>query len=347
MRGKNRKSIAREKLPQFTTMYVIDGQDGLVFYSSLIFYSLTIDNILNIIVLLILAGVSLNVLTGDNGIITKAQEASLRTKFSKYMEEFEMNKINAMISEVAALASGDNRLAILATSSYLKEYIATEKFVLPNYIAPVDAGTIKLENGLYYAGDWAIDVHTNSGTLLFGTIVGYQGSSTSLVTISIPDSFSGKINNEEKIIKIDSIKGDGTYNIFNKNNSKVKNNLSVQKVIVAKGIKSITQKGLAYLGNNVQLHIMYVGTDLVLGNDISDANVIGYEGIENDCGSFTFVAPETRSYKFKLWGASGGDGNPSYSTTRGSSCGLDGYSEGQVSLNAGECIYCFIGGKGL
>ena len=54
------------KFPQFTTMNVIDGQAGLVSYSSLIFYSLTIDNILNIIVLLILAGVSINMLTGQN-----------------------------------------------------------------------------------------------------------------------------------------------------------------------------------------------------------------------------------------------------------------------------------------
>ena len=37
------------KLPQFTTMNVIDGQAGLIIYTSLIFYSLTIDNILNII----------------------------------------------------------------------------------------------------------------------------------------------------------------------------------------------------------------------------------------------------------------------------------------------------------
>ena len=50
MREKNRKPIASiKKLPQFTTMNVIDGQAGLVNYSSLIFYSLTIDNILNII----------------------------------------------------------------------------------------------------------------------------------------------------------------------------------------------------------------------------------------------------------------------------------------------------------
>ena len=63
-REKNRNSIENiKKLPQFTTMNVIDGQAGLVIYSSLIFYSLTIDNILNIVVLLILAGVSLTILT--------------------------------------------------------------------------------------------------------------------------------------------------------------------------------------------------------------------------------------------------------------------------------------------
>lgn len=51
MREKNRKPIASYiKLPQFTTMNVIDGQAGLIIYASLIFYSLTIDNILNTII---------------------------------------------------------------------------------------------------------------------------------------------------------------------------------------------------------------------------------------------------------------------------------------------------------
>ena len=77
MRENNRKPIekCRKKLPQFTTMNVIDGQAGLVIYSSLIFYSLTIDNILNIIILLILAGVSIAMLTGNNGILTQANTA--------------------------------------------------------------------------------------------------------------------------------------------------------------------------------------------------------------------------------------------------------------------------------
>ena len=70
-----RKPIASlNKLPQFTTMNVIDGQAGLVSYSSLIFYSLTIDNILNIVVLLILAGVTITMLFGENGIIKRVQK---------------------------------------------------------------------------------------------------------------------------------------------------------------------------------------------------------------------------------------------------------------------------------
>ena len=82
MRENNRKPIekCRKKLPQFTTMNVIDGQAGLVIYSSLNFYSLTIDNILNIIVLLILAGVSIAMLTGQNGILTQAHNAKEETE---------------------------------------------------------------------------------------------------------------------------------------------------------------------------------------------------------------------------------------------------------------------------
>ena len=91
MRGKNRKPIASiEKLPQFTTMNVIEGQAGLVKYSSLIFYSLTLDNILNIIVLLILAGVTIATLTGENGILTKAQEASEDTKRANAEEQVKL-----------------------------------------------------------------------------------------------------------------------------------------------------------------------------------------------------------------------------------------------------------------
>ena len=77
-------------LPQFTTMNVIDGQAGLMSNSSLIFYSLTIDNILNIIVLLILAAVSIATLTGENGILTRAQDARTETEEAEEREAIQL-----------------------------------------------------------------------------------------------------------------------------------------------------------------------------------------------------------------------------------------------------------------
>mgnify|MGYP005802983623 CR=1 FL=1 len=93
MRRKNRKPIASiENLPQFTTMNVIEGQAGLVKYSSLIFYSLTLDNILNIIVLLILAGVTIATLTGENGILTQTERAKEETRASEVEERVNLWK---------------------------------------------------------------------------------------------------------------------------------------------------------------------------------------------------------------------------------------------------------------
>ena len=95
-------------LPQFTTMNVIDGQAGLVSYSSLIFYSLTIDNILNIIVLLILAGVTIATLTGPNGIITRANEAKEATEQAKQDELARLQSIEDYISSVSPSTDGYN-----------------------------------------------------------------------------------------------------------------------------------------------------------------------------------------------------------------------------------------------
>ena len=101
MRENNRNSIekCRKKLPQFTTMNVIDGQAGLISYFSLIFYSLTIDNILNIIVLLILAGVSIAMLTGENGILNKATIAKEKTEEAKKDEKTNLDETEDLINE--------------------------------------------------------------------------------------------------------------------------------------------------------------------------------------------------------------------------------------------------------
>ena len=108
MRENNRNSIEIEKmLPQFTTMNVIDGQAGLMSYSSLIFYSLTIDNILNIIVLLILAGVTIATLTGENGILTRASEAKGQTTIGEEKETVQLAYESVLTEELGGTVSAD------------------------------------------------------------------------------------------------------------------------------------------------------------------------------------------------------------------------------------------------
>ena len=53
--------------------------------------------VITIIVLLILAGVTIATLTGENGIITRANEATLSTKLSNYKEQLELYKTNKYV----------------------------------------------------------------------------------------------------------------------------------------------------------------------------------------------------------------------------------------------------------
>ena len=100
MRENYRNSIASvNKFPQFTTMNVIDGQAGLIICASLIFYSLTIDNILNIIVLLILAVVTITILTGENGILTQTQSAKEASDNSTAKEKVQLEVLGSLGEE--------------------------------------------------------------------------------------------------------------------------------------------------------------------------------------------------------------------------------------------------------
>lgn len=65
--------------------------------------------VITIIVLLILAGVSISIVTGDNGIATKAREASSKTQIAKEQEEKDLQKINDFIdgAENGNLPGGD------------------------------------------------------------------------------------------------------------------------------------------------------------------------------------------------------------------------------------------------
>ena len=93
-------------------MNVIDGQAGLVRYSSLICYSPTINNILNIIILLILAGISISALT-NTGIFQKAKDAKQKSDEAALDQN---TKLDEYESEINAYLPGINANTIASAT---------------------------------------------------------------------------------------------------------------------------------------------------------------------------------------------------------------------------------------
>ena len=69
------------------------------------FYWLTISNFLYIIVLLILAGVTIATLTGDNGILSKATQAKEQTEVATEKEQVEIAYMSADMNKTGEVVT--------------------------------------------------------------------------------------------------------------------------------------------------------------------------------------------------------------------------------------------------
>ena len=251
MRRKNRKPIASiKKLPQFTTMNVIDGQAGLVIYSSLIFYSLTIDNILNIIVLLILAGVTIATLIGDNGILTETQVARESTVVETEKEQLNTALSAGNINKYIPANQIDENYNGLRTEL---DSIVGEGKTSVGYMGDMDEVTFLDTGNKYYV---AYDYETGNVTDILTEEEAFEiqksettedlDSLTSEQQEKVDKGFKADINSENGIVNIRVDKegivdwGDGTYSkvkdMYYGNLGKIastNNNISVAEAISA------------------------------------------------------------------------------------------------------------------
>ena len=93
--------------------------------------------VVTIIILIILAGVSINLILGENGIITKAKEAKTKTEQAKLNEEIALNELYTQLeAEGGEGFNGDN-------SNVYIEKLAEFKKAIADYIE--EAGGIKPE----------------------------------------------------------------------------------------------------------------------------------------------------------------------------------------------------------
>ncbi len=272
MRGKNRKPIAScLKLPQFTTMNVIDGQAGPIVYASLIFYSLTIDNILNIIVLLILAAVSIATLTGDNGILTKATTSAERSKRAGALEKVQV--------EVAGAIGEDLKVDMSLLKENLKKNLGlTDGDITENLdgsiTVPVDGYLITVEtNGEVHEGekelkkvegsssDWELNEAKD-------TIVKYIGDGFDGDTIVIPNCVDGN--------RIVGICGNGSSAGMDLNSS-----IFVDKQDIIQNKKLEISNGIEIIGDGVFANCSELSGDIIIPNTVTE---IGYGAFYNCSG---------------------------------------------------------------
>ena len=234
MRERDRKSIEIDKmLPQFTTMNVIEGQAGLVNYSSLIFYSLTLNNILNIIVLLILAGVTIATLTGENGILSRATDAKDQTEIGNEKEKVELSAVGALAKdnggEIKRNYLNDELTSYIGTEE--TDYTLSESETAPFVVTYLDSGRSYIidENGSVseyidiskYVGlgdyvNYNPTVSDKSGTQVEATKLTYtspKGTGMSHGNGSSDQTFTATADTKWRVLDI----GSGTVTLISEN----------------------------------------------------------------------------------------------------------------------------------
>ena len=111
--------------------------------------------VITIIVLLILAGVTIAMLTGDNGIISKAMQAKIRTEEAKETEETGLNEIENYINGKSAEAG-----VVVQDLKSIKSD-GTEGEVRGEKVSDGAGGVVPIPSGFYYVGGTA-----KSGTVI-------------------------------------------------------------------------------------------------------------------------------------------------------------------------------------
>ena len=111
--------------------------------------------VITIIVLLILAGVTIAMLTGDNGIISKAMQAKIRTEEAKETEETGLNEIENYINGKSAEAG-----VVVQDLKSIKGD-GTEGEVIGEKVSDGAGGVVPIPSGFYYVGGTA-----KSGTVI-------------------------------------------------------------------------------------------------------------------------------------------------------------------------------------
>ena len=111
--------------------------------------------VITIIVLIILAGISINLILGENGIITKAKQAKTETEQAKQNEEIGLNETAKYLEEMGTSGGTVNPPETIKTVAEVK---GGDYFEKPTTVKDRDGNLIKVPEGFKIADDSGINV---------------------------------------------------------------------------------------------------------------------------------------------------------------------------------------------
>ena len=127
--------------------------------------------VVTIIVLLILAGVSIAMLTGDNGILGRAKEASTQTAITNARDEISMKVAECVTEYFAVSYAGANNTTYNASAETdtLDKYILNELKKLNLKDVEVKLGNAELKNATAPTGELKIQSKNDTSVYVTST----------------------------------------------------------------------------------------------------------------------------------------------------------------------------------
>ena len=145
--------------------------------------------VVTIIILIILAGVSINLILGENGIITKSKQAKEKTEQAKLNEEVALNELYMQI-EAEGISSGDASYDAIEKLVEFKREIATA-------ISDMGIETSESAN----AATMASNIRSISGASSADK-VSYDNTNSGLTSTNVQETVDELNNNLDKIFKV-------------------------------------------------------------------------------------------------------------------------------------------------
>ena len=160
--------------------------------------------VVTIIVLLILAGISISMLTGNNGILNRAAEAKEKNSIAQLKEQLELEILGSLENEnLNALKVRENVLKNIHGTTIEEKsfpltvtYSGTQDSIMINR-----DGSVEINNNKYAIFDTGMAVAEKMWILASDGIYMYDGNPTSNMSINAIKQYNGNLTQEELIEK--------------------------------------------------------------------------------------------------------------------------------------------------